>query len=69
MAKILHNALDRATNLLNENRAKLNRIAAELINREKLDKDEIDILMNGGELPPLGGDSAPANPIEELLNA
>ncbi len=69
MAKILHNALDRATNLLNENRAKLNRIAAELINREKLDKDEFDILMNGGELPPLGGDSAPANPIEELLNA
>jgi cell division protease FtsH len=69
LAKILHNALERATSLLGENRSKLNNIAAELINREKLDKDEFDILMKGGTLPPLGGDSGPINPIEELLNA
>ena len=35
LEKTLHAALDRATQLLNENREKLDRIARELINREK----------------------------------
>ncbi|MGI5884081.1 MAG: ATP-dependent zinc metalloprotease FtsH [Candidatus Spyradocola sp.] len=72
LEKALHEALDRATQLLNENRSQLDRIARELINREKLDKDEFVTLMNGGELPPLDGDTGkgPAkNPIEQLLNA
>ena len=62
----LHAALDRATQLLNENREKLDRIARELINREKLDKEEFAALMRGEELPPLDGGK---NPIESLLNA
>ena len=64
--KTLHAALDRATQLLNENREKLDRIARELINREKLDKEEFAALMRGEELPPLDGGK---NPIESLLNA
>lgn len=70
MSILLHNALDRATQLLKENRDKLDKIAHELINREKLDKDEFATLMNGGELPPLDGQAASQpNPIEQLLNA
>ena len=64
MSKILHTALDRATQLLSENREKLDRIASELMEREKLDKDEFVTLMQGGTLNPEGG-----NPIEAILNA
>ena len=66
LEKTLHAALDRATQLLNENREKLDRIARELINREKLDKEEFAALMRGEELPPLDGGK---NPIDSLLNA
>ena len=64
MSKILHTALDRATQLLSENREKLDRVATELMEREKLDKDEFVTLMQGGTL---GSDSG--NPIEAILNA
>ena len=66
LEKTLHAALDRATQLLNENREKLDRIARELINREKLNKEEFAALMRGEELPPLDGGK---NPIESILNA
>ena len=66
LEKTLHAALDRATQLLSENREKLDRIARELINREKLDKEEFAALMRGEELPPLDGGK---NPIDSLLNA
>ena len=66
LEKTLHAALERATQLLNENREKLDRIARELINREKLDKEEFAALMRGEELPPLDGGK---NPIESILNA
>ena len=66
LEKTLHAALDRATQLLNENREKLDRIARELINREKLDKEEFAALMRGEELPPQDGGK---NPIESILNA
>ena len=66
LEKTLHAALDRATQLLSENREKLDRIARELINREKLDKEEFAALMRGEELPPLDGGK---NPIESILNA
>ena len=64
MSGILHTALERAIRLLSENREKLDRIAAELMEREKLDKDEFETLMQGGKLPSEGG-----NPIEAVLNA
>ena len=66
LEKTLHAALDRATQLLNENREKLDRIARELINREKLDKEEFAALMRGEELPHLDGGK---NPIESILNS
>ena len=66
LEKTRHAALDRATQWLNENREQLDRIARELINREKLDKEEFAALMRGEELPPLDGGK---NPIESILNA
>lgn len=66
MSGILRTALDRATQLLSENREKLDRIAGELMEREKLDRDEFVTLMQGGTLVS-GADNG--NPIEGILNA
>ena len=61
--RYLNDALATATNLLNQNRDKLDRVAQELMNREKLDKDEFVTIMEGGSLSPLDGMPS-ANPIE-----
>ncbi len=69
LEKSLHEALDRATAILTQNREKLERVAHELIEREKLDKEEFAALMRGDELPPLHGAGKGANPIEQVLGA
>ena len=46
----------------------VDRVAQELMNREKLDKDEFVTIMEGGSLSPLDGMPS-ANPIEGLLKA
>ena len=68
LVRYLNDALSTATNLLNQNRDKLDRVAQELMNREKLDKDEFVTIMEGGSLSPLDGMPS-ANPIEDLLKA
>ena len=68
LVRYLNDALATATNLLNQNRGKLDRVAQELMNREKLDKDEFVTIMEGGSLSPLDGMPS-ANPIEDLLKA
>ena len=68
LVRYLNDALATATNLLNQNRDKLDRVAQELMNREKLDKDEFVTIMEGGLLSPLDGMPS-ANPIEDLLKA
>ena len=68
LVRYLNDALATATNLLNQNRDKLDRVAQELMNREKLDKDEFVTIMEGGSLSPLDGMPS-ANPIENLLKA
>ena len=68
LVRYLNDALATATNLLNQNRDKLDRVAQELMNREKLDKDEFVTIMEGGSLSPLDGMPS-ANPIEDLLKA
>lgn len=62
LEKTLHAALDRATQLLNENREKLDRIARELINREKLDKEEFAALMRGRSCRPWTAARTPSSP-------
>ena len=68
LVRYLNDALATATNLLNQNRDKLDRVAQELMSREKLDKDEFVTIMEGGSLSPLDGMPS-ANPIEDLLKA
>ena len=68
LVRYLNDALATATNLLNQNRDQLDRVAQELMNREKLDKDEFVTIMEGGSLSPLDGMPS-ANPIEDLLKA
>ena len=68
LVRYLNDALATATNLLNQNRDKLDRVAQELMNREKLDKDEFVTIMEGGSLSPLDGMPS-SNPIEDLLKA
>ena len=68
LVRYLNDALSTATNLLNQNRDKLDRVAQELMNREKLDKDEFVTILEGGSLSPLDGMPS-ANPIEDLLKA
>jgi len=45
----------RVTRMLEDNRDTLVRLAEKLLERESLDAEEIDLIINGGELPPLPG--------------
>ncbi len=63
--RILTNAFAEATRILSERRAALDRLAAALLERETLDRDEVELVVAGKSLPPqaravpLGGE-APA---------
>jgi len=63
--RILTNAFSDATRILSERRAALDWLAAALLERETLDRDEVEMVVAGKQLPPqvrpapLGGD-APA---------
>lgn len=66
--KIVFDNLERARRMLRDHRDKLDRIAEALLERETLDGAEVDILIAGGQLPPLfttkpptGGASSPAS--------
>jgi len=50
--KIVQSGMDKAERLLNENIDKLHKMSDALLEREILDSAEIDMLMNGQELPP-----------------
>jgi len=51
--RIIDESHDRVTALLSDNREALVRLAEKLLERESLDADEIDLIMNGEELPPV----------------
>jgi len=51
--RILHYGMERAENILRSNIDLLHRTSKLLLERETLDNAELDILMSGGELPPL----------------
>jgi cell division protease FtsH len=66
--RILTNAFAEATRILTERRAALDRLAAALLERETLDRDEVEMVVAGKTLPPQAartiapprGDDAPA---------
>lgn len=51
--KIVNNCMVRSENILKDNIEVLHKLSKELLEREILDSDEIDKIMNGEELPPL----------------
>ena len=53
LKRILGEAYERAKQILVEHRDALNRLAATLLERETLDRDEIDLVVAGKPLPPL----------------
>jgi cell division protease FtsH len=61
--RILTNAFEDATRILGERRAALDRLAAALLERETLDRDEVELVVAGKTLPPqpravpLGGET------------
>ena len=57
--RLVTEAHAKATQLVSENRAALERIAENLLEREVLDGHQVDILMKGGELAPM----APEEPL------
>jgi cell division protease FtsH len=57
--RFLDEAHENARRILMENRALLDRIAAALLERETIDREDIDILVAGGPLPPLSSSAPP----------
>lgn len=51
--KIIRKAYERTEKILNEHIDKLHAVAGALVEREKIDAEQFNILMEGGELPPL----------------
>ena len=61
---IIDSCYERATNLLKTNIDKLNALAEALLERETLDKDDVDAIMRGEKLAPLSKPvSPPAEPV------
>ena len=52
MRRIVKESLDEVRDLLSEHRAMLDALAAELLERETLDREEIEAVMSGGPMPP-----------------
>ena len=57
---IIDEAYEVCRRTLTEHMDQLHRLAAALIEREKLNEDQFNIVMEGGTLPPLDGDVQPA---------
>ena len=62
LKRLLGEAYERARVILTEHRDQLDRLAAALLERETLDREEVDLVMAGRPLPPLAPPPAPATP-------
>jgi cell division protease FtsH len=58
--RILGTAFERARQILTEHRDALDRVAAALLERETLDREEVELVVAGKPLPPVGTPAAPA---------
>ncbi len=68
--RLLSENYQRARSLLKDNRDKLERLSTALLERETLDSVEIEIILNGGTLPPLSfGSGAGRGPTAPATNA
>ena len=63
--RLVDEAYEKARKILNENRELLDRIAAALLERETIDREDLDLLRDGKPLPP----QAPSVPPASSLSA
>jgi cell division protease FtsH len=64
--RFLDEAHENARRILTECRLLLDVIAAALLERETIDRDDLDLLVNGRPLPPLSPSSLPASPVTAM---
>src|SRR2546429_3215000 len=62
LKRILSEAYERARTIVAEHRAALDRLASALLERETLDRDEVELVVAGRPLAPAGPPPAPATP-------
>ncbi|PYO82806.1 MAG: cell division protein FtsH, partial [Gemmatimonadetes bacterium] len=62
LKRLLGEAYERARVILTEHRDQLDRLAAALLERETLDREEVDLVVAGRTLPPLMPPSVPPAP-------
>ncbi len=60
LKRLLGEAFERAKQILVEHRAELDRLASALLDRETLDRDEIELVVAGKPLPPMPPAAGPA---------
>jgi len=59
LKRLLGEAYERARDILTKHRDQLDRLAAALLERETLDREEVDLVMAGKALPPVAPPSTP----------
>ncbi|HKR56363.1 MAG TPA: ATP-dependent zinc metalloprotease FtsH, partial [Gemmatimonadales bacterium] len=62
LKRILSDAFDKARTILTEHRDQLDRLAAALVERETLDRNEVDLVVAGQTLPPVIRPPTPGSP-------
>ena len=76
--RIISDCYEKARSILTEHEQQLHDIAEALLERETLDAEDVKILLNGGNLPPIkkkperkktGDKTEPASPVEADLHA
>src|SRR2546426_90003 len=65
LKRLLGEAYERARGILTQHRDKLDRLAAALLERETLDREEVEMVLAGKRLPPSAPSAAPAPPTPE----
>jgi cell division protease FtsH len=67
--RFIDEAHEKARKILNENRELLERIATALLDRETIDREDIDLLAQGKSLPPQSPSLPPASPASSQTKA
>src|SRR3989441_378036 len=65
LKRLLGEAYERARGILTQHRNKLDRLAAALLERETLDREEVEMVLAGKRLPPIVPSAPPAAPTAE----
>src|SRR5437879_1466564 len=65
LKRLLGEAYERARGILTQHRDRLDRLAAALLERETLDREEVELVLAGKSLPPIVPSAPPAAPTAE----